>query len=79
VRDRAAVEEIPGFTIGVDGPTADDACVKKIESLLAWPPDLPVWFSDQNGLALVDRDLVWTDLNLERHDMSLVCRRSGAA
>ncbi len=63
--DRTAIQELPGLAIGVDGPAADDACIKKIEALLAWPVDLPVRFSDQHCLALVDGDLVRTDLNPE--------------
>src|SRR5215475_5096254 len=67
--DGTPIEEGPRFAVSVDGPTADDPCVKEVESLLARPVDLPVRFRDQHCLALVDRDLVRTDLNLERHDL----------
>src|SRR5262245_27735871 len=65
--DRTSVEKIPRFAIGVDGPAADDPRVKEIEALVARPVDLPVWLADQHGLALMDGDLMRTDLNLEWH------------
>src|SRR5262249_20667593 len=67
VGDCTAIEEVPGLAIGIDGPTADDACIKEIKALLAWPIDLPIWLTDQHCLSLMDRDLMGTDLNLERH------------
>src|SRR5262245_44185371 len=67
--DGTAVKEAPGFAVGIDGPTANHARIKEIKPLLARPIDLPVRFSDQHCLPLVDRDLVWTDLNLEWHDV----------
>src|SRR5262249_58592518 len=69
VSDGTPVQEIPGFAVSVNGPTADDPRIKEIKPLLARPVDLPVRFSDQHCLALVDRDLVRTDLNLEWHDV----------
>src|SRR5262249_57227964 len=69
VSDGTPVQEIPGFAVSVNGPTADDPRIKEIKPLLARPVDLPVRFSDQHCLALVDRDLVRTDLDLEWHDM----------
>src|SRR6185437_8397605 len=65
--DGAAIEEVPGLTIGVDGPAADDPCVEEIESLFSRPVDLCVGLGDQHRLSLVDRDLMRTDLNLEWH------------
>src|SRR5262245_6839374 len=67
--DGTAVKEAPGFAVGIDGPTANHARIKEIKPLLARPIDLPVRFSDQHCLPLVDRDLVRTDLNLEWQDV----------
>lgn len=66
--DGAPIKQVPGFTIGEDAPTADDACVEKIKPLLARPVDLPVRFADQHCLAMVDGDLARTDLNFEWHN-----------
>jgi hypothetical protein len=40
--------------------------------------DLPVQLADENSLALVDGNLWWTNLNLERHDVCLwfACKAS---
>src|SRR5262249_1641336 len=67
VSDGATIKQVPGFAVGEDGPTADDARVEEIKPLLAWPADLPVRFAYQHCLALVDGDLVRADLNLEWH------------
>jgi hypothetical protein len=56
------------------GPTADDAGIKEIKTLLAWRVDLPIWFTDQHCLAVMDRDLLRSDCNLKRHDVFLRSR-----
>src|SRR5262245_54768216 len=74
--DRTPIKQSPGLAIGVDGPTADDACVEEVEALLARPVDLPIWLAHQHRLPLMDGDLVRTDLNLERHKvLSRLSRR----
>src|SRR5262249_10957125 len=75
VGDRATVQKNPGLAIRVDGPTADDARIIEIETLLARPVDLTVRLADQHGLTVVDRDLVRTDLNLEWHLWLCACRQ----
>src|SRR5215472_8910451 len=67
VADGAAVQQFPGFAVGGDGPTADHPRIEEVETLFARPVDLPVLFTDQHRLALVDGDLRWADLNLDRH------------
>src|SRR5207248_8692855 len=74
VADGAAVQQFPRFAIGINGPTADDARVEEVEALFARPVDLPVLLADQHRLALVDGDLGWADLDLERHDCSPLMR-----
>jgi hypothetical protein len=66
-RADTAVQQIPGFAVGVNVPTADNARVEEIETFLARPADLPILIADQNGLALVYRDLWRADLDLEWH------------
>src|ERR1700704_4042065 len=67
IGDGTAVQQFPCFSIGVDGPTADNAGIEEVEPPFAWPIDLSVRLTDQDGLALMDRDLRGTYLNLERH------------
>jgi hypothetical protein len=50
----SAIQQLPGLTIGIDGPAAG-------ANLSG------VWLGDQNSLAVMDGDLRWTDLNLEWH------------
>src|SRR5262249_42774623 len=45
----------------------DDSRIEKVETLIARPVDLPVRFSDEHRLALVDGNLRGANLNLERH------------
>src|SRR6516165_8228183 len=54
VRYRTSIEQLPRLAIRVDTPTADDPCVKEIESLLAWPANLSIRFSHQYRLAVMD-------------------------
>jgi hypothetical protein len=68
VADGAAVQQLPGFAVGIDGPTANNARVEEVESLFAGPVDLPVLLGDQHRLALVDGDLRWAYLDLKRHE-----------
>ena len=68
VSDGAAIEQHPGFTIGIDGPAADNAGITKKQALFARPFNLPVQLADQDGLTMVNGDLGRTDLNLERHE-----------
>ena len=51
VADRTAVEQIPRFAVGVDGPGADQAGIEEIETLVGRPADLSVRLGDQHGLA----------------------------
>src|SRR5450631_1910024 len=71
ISDRAAVQQLPRFAIGVDGPTADDARIEKVKAPFAWPIDLSVGVANQDGLALMDRNLRRTNLDLERHSDAL--------
>jgi hypothetical protein len=66
-RYRASIEEIPRLAVRVNGPTVDDSRVEEIESLLAGRVDLSIGFTYQYRLAVVDRNLVRTNLNLEGH------------
>ena len=69
--DRAAVQQLPRFAVGVNRPTADDPRVEEVQTLLARPSDLPVRLADEHRLTLVDGNLRWTNVNLERHDVRL--------
>jgi hypothetical protein len=69
VADGAAVQQLPGFAVGVNPPAADNAGIKEIEALVAGPIDLPVLLVDQHRLALVDGDLRWADLDFDRHSL----------
>ena len=77
--DGAAVQQLPRFAVGVDRPTADNPRVEEVEALVARPIDLPVRLADEHGLALVDGNLRWTNLNLERHDVRLTVVRRATA
>ena len=79
IGDSSAVQQFPRFSISVDGPTADNARIEEVEPTFAWPIDLSVWLTNQDGLALVDGDLRWTDLNLKRHRDTLPLRCPVAA
>src|ERR1700730_852702 len=57
IADGPAVQQFPGFAVGINGPAADNPCIEQIEALLA----------DQHRLALVDGDLRWADLDLDRY------------
>src|ERR1700730_10664320 len=72
ISDGAAIQQLPRFSIGVDGPTADNARIDEVKPPFAWPIDLSVWITDKDGLALVNRDLRRTDLDLERHCNALL-------
>ncbi|TPV99228.1 MAG: hypothetical protein USCAAHI_01326 [Beijerinckiaceae bacterium] len=74
IGDGTAVQKLPRFSIGVDGPTADNARIEEVKAPFTWPIDLSVGITDQDGLALVDGDLRWTDLNHERHGDALPLR-----
>src|SRR5262249_39360557 len=63
----AAVQQLPGFAVGIYGPTADNACIEEIETLLARPVDLPAVLGDQHRLALMYGDLRWANLDFEWH------------
>src|SRR5215469_8882615 len=67
IADGAAIQQFPGFAIGINGPAADNTRIEEIEALLARPIDLPILFGDQHRLALVDGDLRRADLDLDRH------------
>src|SRR5258708_641642 len=71
VGDGAAAEQFPGLTVCVDGPAADRACIEEIQTLLGWPVDLAVQLAYQDCLTLMNGDLWRTDLDFERHDLSL--------
>src|SRR5215471_16003787 len=72
IADGAAVQELPRLAIGIDGPTADNPGIEEIQPFFTRPVDLPVLLADQHGLTLVDRDQWRADLDLERHDVSLL-------
>jgi hypothetical protein len=42
IGDGAAVKQQPGYTIGVNGPVADNACIAEEQAFVARPFDLPV-------------------------------------
>jgi hypothetical protein len=65
----AAIEQLPWFTIGVDGPATDQACVEEIEALFTRPIDLSIQLADRDRLTLMNRYLRWTNLDFERHDV----------
>jgi hypothetical protein len=71
IGDGAAIQQLPRFSIGVDGPTADDARIEEIKTPFTWPIDLSVGIANQDGLPLVDGDLRRTNLNHERHGDAL--------
>src|ERR1700757_1920544 len=70
--DGTAGQQLPRFAVGINRPVADNSRVKKVQALLARPVDLPVRLADEHRLTLVDGDLGWTDLNLERHRVLLI-------
>src|ERR1700730_10757425 len=79
VVDGASVEQLPRLPIGVNRPIADDAGIKKVEALLARPGNLSIRLRDKHGLPLVDGNLGWANVNLERHTVLLVTALSTAA
>ena len=79
VADGTAVQQLPRLAVGVNRPTADDPRIKKVKTLFARPIDLPVRLADEDRLALMDGDLRWTNLNLERHHVLLTATLSAAA
>ena len=72
IADRASVEQLPRLAVGVNRPTADNPRVEEVQALVARPSDPPVRLADEHGLPLVDGNLRWTNLNLERHDVRLM-------
>src|SRR6266404_2492998 len=59
-------------------PAADNPRIEEIKALFARPIDLPVLLADQHRLALVDGDLRWADLDLDRHAvLPLLAARHG--
>src|SRR6266536_3797682 len=46
VGDGTAIEQLPWFAIGVDGPATDHARIEEIQTLFARPVDLPVQLAD---------------------------------
>ena len=52
IGDGPAVQKLPRFSIGIDGPTADNARIEEIKASFTWPIDLSVGVADQDGLAL---------------------------
>jgi hypothetical protein len=50
------------------GPTADNACIEEIETLLTRPVDLLALLGDQHRLAVMYGNLWWANLYLEWHD-----------
>src|SRR6516162_11013299 len=46
VADGAAVQQLPGFAVGIDRPTADNPRVEEVETPFARPFDLPVLLAD---------------------------------
>jgi hypothetical protein len=58
---------LPGLAVSVDRPVADDPRVEEVQALLARPRNRPIRVSDEHRLTLVDSNLRWTNLNLERH------------
>src|SRR6185312_15809631 len=65
--DGASVQEVPGFTICINRPSANDPGVTEIHSVIAWPLHLPVGICNQYRLSLMDRDLRRPNLNLGCH------------
>src|SRR6266478_5076006 len=75
VVDGATVQQLPGFAVGRDGPTADNARIEEVEPLFARPVDLSVLLGDQHRLALVDEICggpTWT-LNAMRCSRDELC------
>ena len=52
--DCAAIEQHPWFTISVDRPIADNACVAEKKAFVAGPVNLPIQFANQYCLTLMD-------------------------
>src|ERR1700730_6050189 len=77
IADGAAVQQFPRFAVGIDRPAADKARIEEIQALFARPIDLPVLLADQHRLALMDGDLRWADLNLDRHEVLALCLPDG--
>ena len=63
----AAVDELPGLAVGVEGVGTDDAGVEEIEALIGGPCHLAVQIGEEDGVALVDRELRRADFDLDRH------------
>ena len=40
------VQKLPHFSVGIDGPTADNARIEEVKPPFAWPIDLPVGVTD---------------------------------
>src|SRR5262249_61552265 len=71
VANGTAVEQLPGLPVSVDRPIADYPRVEEVQALFARPPNGPIRVSYEHCLALMDGNLGWTDLNLERHNVLL--------
>ncbi len=72
IANRASVEQLPRFAVGVNRPATHNPRVKEVQTLVARPVDPPVRLADEHRLALVDGNLRWTNLNLERHGVRLM-------
>src|ERR1700730_17886439 len=67
IGDGTTVQQVPRFAIGVDRPSADHSGVAEIQPACALPIHLAAGLGYQHCLTLMDCDLRWADLNLERH------------
>src|SRR5262249_49169078 len=65
--DGAAVQQIPGYAVGIDRPVAENTGIEEEEPAIARPADLGIELGHQHRLAMVNGNLRRPHLNLERH------------
>ena len=54
ISDCTTIEQRPWFTISVDRPINDNACVAEKQAFIAGPANLPIQFDNQYRLTLMD-------------------------
>ena len=54
VRNRTSIEKFPRLAVRINCPTADDARIKEIKTLLARRLNLPIWLAHKDRLAVMN-------------------------
>src|SRR5262249_18934558 len=67
IADGAAIQQVPGYAVGIDRPAAENSGVEEEEPAIARPTDLGIELGHQHRLAMVNGNLRRPHLNFERH------------